>query len=77
MIVWCRNLTILLLGLAFHCFLLQKIENRYATALAGHRAAILFNYYYKVTYTDKNGEVKEGYVAKRNLKIIEEQEKIV
>ena len=43
MIVWCRNLTILLLGLAFHCFLLQKIENRYATALAGHRAAILFN----------------------------------
>ena len=32
-----------LLGLAFHCFLLQKIENRYATALAGHRAAILFN----------------------------------
>ena len=44
MIVWCSNLTILLLGLAFHCFLLQKIENRYATALAGHRAAILFNY---------------------------------
>jgi len=27
-----------------HCFLLQKIENRYATALAGHRAAILFNF---------------------------------
>ena len=23
--------------------MLQKIENRYATALAGHRAAILFN----------------------------------
>lgn len=35
------------------------------------------NYYYKVTYTGKNGEVKEEYVAKRNLKIIEEQEKIV
>lgn len=37
------HLTILLLGLAFRCFLLQKTENRYAIALAGHRAAILFN----------------------------------
>ncbi|MDE6601581.1 MAG: hypothetical protein K2K90_05365, partial [Lachnospiraceae bacterium] len=51
MIVDCGDLTILLLGLAFHCFL-QKKENRYATALAGHRAAILFNqdYYYNATY---------------------------
>jgi len=39
----CGDLTILLLGLAFHCFLFQKTKNRYATALAGHRAAILFN----------------------------------
>lgn len=33
------------------------------------------NYYYKVTFTDENGETKEGYVAKRNLKIIEEKRK--
>lgn len=31
------------------------------------------NYYYKVTFTDENGETKEGYVAKRNLKIIEKK----
>lgn len=31
------------------------------------------NYYYKVTFTNENGETKEGYVAKRNLKIIEEK----
>lgn len=31
------------------------------------------SYYYKVTFTDENGEIKEGYVAKRNLKIIEEE----
>jgi hypothetical protein len=42
-LLFCGDLTILLLGLAFHCFLLQETENRYATALAGHRAAILFN----------------------------------
>lgn len=29
-------------------------------------------YYYKVTYIDENGEEKEGYVAKKNLKVIEE-----
>lgn len=32
------------------------------------------NYYYKVTFTDESGETKEGYVAKRNLKLIEEIE---
>lgn len=32
------------------------------------------NYYYKVTFTDENGAQREGYVAKRNLKIIEEPE---
>ena len=32
------------------------------------------NYYYKVTFTDENGVQREGYVAKRNLKIIEEPE---
>lgn len=31
------------------------------------------NYYYKVSFTDENGETKEGYVAKRNLKLIEEE----
>ena len=31
------------------------------------------NYYYKVTYTNEKGETKEGYVAKRNLKIVEEK----
>jgi hypothetical protein len=41
-LLFCGDLTILLLGLAFHCFVIEK-ENRYATALAGHRAAILFN----------------------------------
>lgn len=32
------------------------------------------NYYYKITFTDENGVQREGYVAKRNLKIIEELE---
>ncbi|MDE5910052.1 MAG: hypothetical protein K2H52_15115, partial [Lachnospiraceae bacterium] len=41
-IVGCGDLTILLLGLAFHCFFVKK-KNHYVTALAGHRAAILFN----------------------------------
>ena len=31
------------------------------------------NYYYKVTFTNENGEIQEGYVAKRNLKIIKEE----
>lgn len=31
------------------------------------------NYYYRVTFTNENGEIIEGYVAKRNLKIIEEK----
>lgn len=31
------------------------------------------NYYYKVIYIDENGEKKEGYVAKRNLKMIEDK----
>ncbi|MGN0244137.1 MAG: hypothetical protein ACI4CT_08770 [Lachnospiraceae bacterium] len=31
------------------------------------------NYYYKVTFTDDEGETKEGYVAKRNFKIVEEE----
>ena len=34
------------------------------------------NYYYKVSFIDKNGIEREGYVAKRNLKIIEQEEKI-
>lgn len=33
------------------------------------------NYYYKVRFTDENGEEREGYVAKRNLKEIDEEEK--
>lgn len=32
------------------------------------------NYYYKVTFTDEDGAQREGYVAKRNLKIIKEPE---
>jgi hypothetical protein len=31
-------------------------------------------YYYKVTYTDEEGNEKEGYVAKKNLKVIEESD---
>lgn len=31
-------------------------------------------YYYKVTYTDEDGNVKEGYVAKKNIQIIETEE---
>lgn len=31
------------------------------------------NYYYKVTFINENGETKEGYVAKRNLKIVEDK----
>ncbi|MGN8921942.1 hypothetical protein ACTNB0_12780 [Lachnospiraceae bacterium HCP28S3_F9] len=33
------------------------------------------NYYYKVRFIDENGEEREGYVAKRNLKEIDEEEK--
>lgn len=42
----------------------------------GFRAIITEDvpYYYKVTYIDKNGEIKEGYVAKKNLMVIEETE---
>ena len=32
------------------------------------------NYYYKVSFTDENGVVHEGYVAKRNLKLIQQDE---
>lgn len=31
------------------------------------------NYYYKVSFIDENGEKREGYVAKRNLKDVEEE----
>lgn len=31
------------------------------------------NYYYKITFTDENGDSKEGYVAKRNVKVIENE----
>lgn len=31
-------------------------------------------YYYKVTYVDENGDAREGYVAKKNLKIINEKD---
>lgn len=30
------------------------------------------NYYYKVSFTDEEGVQREGYVAKRNLKLVEE-----
>ena len=33
------------------------------------------NYYYKVTFTDEHGETKEGYVAKRNLKLLKRKRK--
>lgn len=33
------------------------------------------NYYYKVSFTDENGIEREGYVAKRNLRIIQEEQK--
>lgn len=32
------------------------------------------NYYYKITFTDDEGVQREGYVAKRNLKIVKEPE---
>lgn len=32
------------------------------------------NYYYKVSFTDEDGVVQEGYVAKRNLKLIQQEE---
>lgn len=35
------------------------------------------NYYYKVSFTDENGVEQEGYVAKRNLKLIEQNEENV
>ena len=31
------------------------------------------SYYYKVIFIDENGETKEGYVAKRNLKLIDDE----
>lgn len=33
-------------------------------------------YYYRVIYTDEEGNVKEGYVAKKNIKVIETEEAI-
>lgn len=33
------------------------------------------NYYYKVRFTDENGVEREGYVAKKNLRVIEEEER--
>lgn len=33
------------------------------------------NYYYKVKFTDENGVEREGYVAKKNLRVIEEEER--
>ncbi len=44
MIVLCGNLTIPYCGRFFHCFYLEERKNC-ATALAGHRAAILFNWH--------------------------------
>ena len=32
------------------------------------------NYYYKVRFMDENGVEREGYVAKKNLRVIEEEE---
>lgn len=42
---------------------------------AGMEAVIIDNvpYYYKVTFVDENGEIKEGYVSKRSVKIINEE----
>lgn len=34
------------------------------------------NYYYKVSFTDENGVKQEGYVAKKNLKLIEQNEEV-
>ena len=31
-------------------------------------------YYYKITYVDENGNIKEGYTAKKNIQIIEDVE---
>ena len=42
LIVLCGNLTIPYCGRFFHCFYLEERKNC-ATALTGHRAAILFN----------------------------------
>lgn len=46
---------------------------------AGVEAMIIenTNYYYKVSFTDENGVKQEGYVAKRNLKLIEHNEEDV
>ena len=35
------------------------------------------NYYYKVSFTDENGVKQEGYVAKKNLKLIEQNDEDV
>ena len=49
------------------CQLKQNIE-----------AIILENtiYYYKVSFIDENGNVREGYVAKKNLKVLDEEEDV-
>lgn len=49
------------------CQLKQNIE-----------AIILENtsYYYKVSFIDEDGNTKEGYVAKKNLKILDEEEDV-
>ena len=50
MIVLCGNLTIPYCGRFFHCFYLEERKNC-ATALAGHRAAILFNRNLRLQYS--------------------------
>lgn len=47
------------------CHLTQNIE----TIITENQ-----NYYYKVSFIDENGIEREGYVAKRNLKIIDPEE---
>ena len=42
-LLFCGDLTIPYLGLIYYCFLIVMKQKNCATALAGHRAAILFN----------------------------------
>lgn len=53
----------------------QKGANIICKLKEGVEAIIIedTNYYYKVSFIDESGEEREGYVAKRNLKKIEEE----
>lgn len=53
----------------------EKESKKIGTLQTGEEAIIIDNteYYFKIVFTDENGEVKEGYIAKRNVIVMEDE----